>query len=372
MSFRRGHLEYFVAVAEEGQVTSAARRLGVAQPAVSQAMAQLESETGLQLLERHARGVRLTPAGESFYAKARLAVAATGDAVSTARSLARAQQGTIEFGFRRRASQHRRADRDGRLRDGLPGHRGALPGPALPEPLDLRMARRGGCRRMSSAAARRRGLEQSDPPRAACGADPRASIRSPRASSSTSPRSSTRPTSVSIPLSIPAGPASGAWTTIAAGPPERLTDDQAGNPQEVLAALGTRSAITVVPLAAARRALERPRRDHARSRCATPRPHGSRLWAPRPAQPAGRRRCSPTPTCWRPPPATGVAPARAPDLAAPGLDGVGAAPGPGRRQDGAGPSITSARIAIGPEGSSYAVSRRVSPGGIACGSMRTL
>jgi DNA-binding transcriptional LysR family regulator len=99
MSFRRGHLEYFVAVAEEGQITSAARRLGVAQPALSQAIAQLESETGLHLLERHARGVRLTPAGESFYEKARLAVAATGDAESTARSLARAQQGTIEFGF---------------------------------------------------------------------------------------------------------------------------------------------------------------------------------------------------------------------------------------------------------------------------------
>jgi DNA-binding transcriptional LysR family regulator len=99
MSFRRGHLEYFVAVAEEGQITSAARRLGVAQPALSQAIAQLESETGLKLLERHARGVRLTAAGESFYEKARLAVAATGDAESTARSLARAQQGTIEFGF---------------------------------------------------------------------------------------------------------------------------------------------------------------------------------------------------------------------------------------------------------------------------------
>jgi DNA-binding transcriptional LysR family regulator len=99
MAFRRGHLEYFVAVAEEGQITSAARRLGVAQPALSQAIAQLESETGLRLLERHARGVKLTPAGESFYAKARLAVAATGDALSAARSLARAQQGTIEFGF---------------------------------------------------------------------------------------------------------------------------------------------------------------------------------------------------------------------------------------------------------------------------------
>ena len=99
MSFRRGHLEYFVIVAEEGQITSAARRLGVAQPALSQAIAQLESETGVKLLERHARGVRLTPAGESFNAKARLAVAATGEALNTARSLARAQEGTIEFGF---------------------------------------------------------------------------------------------------------------------------------------------------------------------------------------------------------------------------------------------------------------------------------
>ena len=43
MSFRRGHLDYFVAVAEEGQITRAAARLHVAPPALSQAMAQLEA-----------------------------------------------------------------------------------------------------------------------------------------------------------------------------------------------------------------------------------------------------------------------------------------------------------------------------------------
>ncbi len=99
MSFRRGVLEYFVVVAEEGQMTRAARRLEIAQPALSQAMAQLEAEFGLKLLDRHARGVSLTPAGAVIYEKARFAVAAKLDAVQTARSLARAQAGTIEFGF---------------------------------------------------------------------------------------------------------------------------------------------------------------------------------------------------------------------------------------------------------------------------------
>ncbi len=99
MPFKRGQLRYFVTVAEEGQITRAARRLNVAQPALSHAIAQLESELGLELLERHPRGVTLTTAGESFYEKACLAVAAAEDAAQSAQSFSRAQRGTIEFGF---------------------------------------------------------------------------------------------------------------------------------------------------------------------------------------------------------------------------------------------------------------------------------
>jgi DNA-binding transcriptional LysR family regulator len=92
-------LEYFVAVAEEGQMTRAARRLEVAQPALSQAISQLEGEFGLKLFDRHARGVTLTAAGAILYGKAKLAVEETREAGELARSLARAQAGTIEFGF---------------------------------------------------------------------------------------------------------------------------------------------------------------------------------------------------------------------------------------------------------------------------------
>ncbi len=86
-------------VADEGQITRAARRLQLAQPALSRAIAQLESELGFKLLERHARGVTLTAAGESFLLKARAAVSAWSDALASAQAMARAGRGTLAFGF---------------------------------------------------------------------------------------------------------------------------------------------------------------------------------------------------------------------------------------------------------------------------------
>jgi DNA-binding transcriptional LysR family regulator len=99
MPFNRDHLRYFVAVADEGQITQAARRLFMAQPALSQAISQLESELGLRLLDRHARGVTLTDAGEAFVEKARAAVASETEVRRTAESLARAERGILELGF---------------------------------------------------------------------------------------------------------------------------------------------------------------------------------------------------------------------------------------------------------------------------------
>lgn len=75
--FRKAHrvelkqLRHFVAVADEGGITTAARRLGLTQPALSRQIKALEEDLGVALLERGARSFTLTPAAEVLVADAR-------------------------------------------------------------------------------------------------------------------------------------------------------------------------------------------------------------------------------------------------------------------------------------------------------------
>ena len=80
-------------------MTRAARRLQLAQPALSQAIARLEAQVGVRLLERGPRGVTATPAGEAFLEKAEATLAAVDEASATARSWAREQEGRLHAGF---------------------------------------------------------------------------------------------------------------------------------------------------------------------------------------------------------------------------------------------------------------------------------
>jgi DNA-binding transcriptional LysR family regulator len=59
-------MQYFVCLAQEGNVTRAARRLSIVQPALSMQIAKLESSLGKKLFHRGAQGMTLTPAGETL------------------------------------------------------------------------------------------------------------------------------------------------------------------------------------------------------------------------------------------------------------------------------------------------------------------
>jgi LysR family hca operon transcriptional activator len=94
------HLRYFIAVAEEGSLTTAAeRRLHTAQPSLSRQIRDLELEVGVKLLERGARGITLTAAGRVFLDHARLALLQAEAAGDAARRAAQPEKPAFVIGF---------------------------------------------------------------------------------------------------------------------------------------------------------------------------------------------------------------------------------------------------------------------------------
>src|ERR1700726_3729443 len=94
------HLRYFIAVAEMGSLTEAAkRRLYTSQPSLSRQIRDLEKEVGVELLSRSVHGVELTAAGEAFLDHARVALMHVDAAVETARRAAQPPSKTFAIGF---------------------------------------------------------------------------------------------------------------------------------------------------------------------------------------------------------------------------------------------------------------------------------
>jgi LysR family transcriptional regulator of abg operon len=60
------HFRDLLAVVQSGSLRAASRQLGIAQPVITRSIRELEHELGTPLLERHSKGVVLTPAGERF------------------------------------------------------------------------------------------------------------------------------------------------------------------------------------------------------------------------------------------------------------------------------------------------------------------
>jgi DNA-binding transcriptional LysR family regulator len=93
------HLRYFQAVAEDLSFSRAARRLRVAQPALSRAVKQLESDLGAQVLERTRHRVRLTPAGSVLLRETALLLQQWDEAIRRVRRTAAGEEGEVRLGY---------------------------------------------------------------------------------------------------------------------------------------------------------------------------------------------------------------------------------------------------------------------------------
>lgn len=93
------HLRYFVAAAETENISRAALKLHVSQPALSRQIRDLEDELGFPLLERSAKSVRLTEAGRRFLTEARVVLQRVEEAVNAARAIALGGRGELQVGY---------------------------------------------------------------------------------------------------------------------------------------------------------------------------------------------------------------------------------------------------------------------------------
>ncbi|WP_165645926.1 LysR family transcriptional regulator [Bordetella bronchiseptica] len=91
-------IEYFLAVIEHGSLGRAATACCVTQPALSKSLQRLEADTGLALLERGGRGLRLTSAGLAFREHAQKLWAQYRDAVRHAMELRVGEAGLLRVG----------------------------------------------------------------------------------------------------------------------------------------------------------------------------------------------------------------------------------------------------------------------------------
>jgi DNA-binding transcriptional LysR family regulator len=99
LSMELRHLRYFCAVADHGTFSEASRTLHVSQSAISEQIADLESEVGGPLLDRSQRPTRLTTQGEVFLGEARKTLLAADRAVEMTKLSMLGKVGTLAIGF---------------------------------------------------------------------------------------------------------------------------------------------------------------------------------------------------------------------------------------------------------------------------------
>ncbi len=99
MTFDLRHIRYFVTVAEYLHFRRAAEHLGIAQPALSRAIRNLELDLNVTLFERNNRNVQITRAGQVFLENCRGILTSLDHAVDQTRRAHRGQLGSLRIGY---------------------------------------------------------------------------------------------------------------------------------------------------------------------------------------------------------------------------------------------------------------------------------
>ena len=92
-------IEHFITIVETGSIRSAARTLGMSQPALTRSLQQLESDLGVVLMQRGVHGASLTLAGTTFLARARVAQSELRKAVEEAKSAITGASALLNIGL---------------------------------------------------------------------------------------------------------------------------------------------------------------------------------------------------------------------------------------------------------------------------------
>ncbi len=121
MAFTLRQLQYFVAVAEQGSVTRAAQNLSISQSSVTEALKELESDLGVELFERHPRGLAITHNGHQFLRHATKILATVSDARTSFSGKQNEAGGTLNIGVTSLVAGYVLSDLLARYRRACPG-----------------------------------------------------------------------------------------------------------------------------------------------------------------------------------------------------------------------------------------------------------
>lgn len=121
MAFTFRQLQYFVAVAEQGSVTRAAQNLSISQSSVTEAIKELEGDLGVELFERHPRGLTITYNGHQFLRHATKILADVSDARNVFTETQTSTGGTLNIGVTSLVAGYVLSDLLARYRRACPG-----------------------------------------------------------------------------------------------------------------------------------------------------------------------------------------------------------------------------------------------------------